>query len=179
MQIINYHINQCHRRQSKWCEISIQALLQELPLGISSIAAREANEEHRNILCMGNSSEEIGAAQFNLIAISDHDLLVRYRFKRIGVGRTSNMINFDEVTDPNGYTCDQMTSTCIFLNRRGTRVRWNELESIYGMFESQLSETFWDIATAVYEKFEYKMRLRTQLMQQRAHIYGHAIDVQV
>lgn len=46
------------------------------------------------------------------------------------------------------------------------------------MFESQLSETLWEIFTAVYEKFEYTLKLRSQFMQQRAQLYASAISAE-
>lgn len=72
----------------------MQALLLDLSIVLAQTAANKANEEHGNILRMRMTSDEILAVQFNLNFLSDHDYLVRYRFRRIDVARLSDMINF-------------------------------------------------------------------------------------
>lgn len=104
------------------------SVLLYLSLDVAQIATRKANEEYHNIVRMRIRSEEIRAAQFNLNAISDYECLARYWFKRTDVGIISDMINFDEVTARNGYICERLTATCIFLHLIGTPIRWKELK---------------------------------------------------
>lgn len=100
---------------------------------------------------------------------------MRYRFKRKYVGRIAEMISFTRITDRNGYFCGYIKSMFIFLHKRRTPIRWNGLERKYGMFESQMSEIFWEMVALVCCKFEYTLQLRPSILRQWAHLYVDSI----
>lgn len=122
MRITDYRINQCRRQRLRWCARAKKALLLDVPLDINKITARKANKEHKDVVRMQIRSEEICEVQFNLNALSDHKSIVDYRFERIDVRIISNMINLDEVTARNGYTCQRITTISPVLHCIGTPV---------------------------------------------------------
>lgn len=80
------------------------------------------------------------------------------------------MMTFTGITERNGYNCNSVRDICIFLHINGTPVSWKELESTYEIFESQMSEIFWEMAVLVCDMFDYSLNLRPNFLRHRAHL---------
>lgn len=63
----------------------------------------------------------------------------------------------------------------MFLHRIASTVRWSNVEEIYDLFSSQLSEIFWEMVQRVVDKFKHALQLRGSFSRQRAQQYAEAI----
>ncbi|PXF47633.1 hypothetical protein BWQ96_02612 [Gracilariopsis chorda] len=114
---------------------------------------------------------------FNINALSEEQCLHDFRFRRNDIGRISRIIGWQlHHTSRNRYQCDAVTAACILFKRLSCTHTWYDMEPMFGMRYSHISEIFWDAI----EKFvEYKghlvTNLQSELLQSRAHIYSEAI----
>lgn len=178
MRITDYRINRCRRRRNIWCQRTTELLLLDMPVEVVVTAMQAANKEHAQVLLMMRRSRTVMTTVFNLNAFSEQECLILYRFKKHDIGRLTDMIDFSGVTDRNGYSCSPVQATCVFLHRLGAPIRLKEMEKTYGLFESQLSEVFWELVELFVNKFQYTLELRTQLIHTRAQMYAEAISEQ-
>lgn len=125
-------------------------------------------------------SRQICTSLFNLNAISDELSLILFCFTKAEIPKVMNLVNWSAgVTSRNGYVCESMTATCVLLRRLTYPSRWVELEEMFGMHSSALSEVFYECAWSLYEGYESLLTtFRTEIMVERAPSYADAIHRQ-
>eukprot|EP00171_Calliarthron_tuberculosum_P001206 IDg1206t1 len=100
-------------------------------------------------------SRTVTCSSFNLNAISDEQCLILFRFTKAEIPRIAHLVDWSSaVTSRNGYVCDPLTGTCILLRRLAFPSRWVDLEEMFGMHSSALSEVFYECAWSLYECME-------------------------
>ena len=77
----------------------------------------------------------------------------------------------------NTYACEPLTATCIVLRRLASPCRYRDIEQVFGMHTSKLSEVFWEVSICAYEKLYPLIRtFRDTLMQERTFMYAGSIQ---
>eukprot|EP00171_Calliarthron_tuberculosum_P001560 IDg1560t1 len=114
---------------------------------------------------------------FNLNAFSDEVCLREFRFRKQEVPIINNIVNWTTgVTKRNRYVCEQVTATCILLRRLAYPSRWTDLEPMFGMHSSALSEVFYECAWSMHDGYASAVTtFQTDLMKERAHLYAQSI----
>lgn len=176
MRIVDYSISRCRHRRAVWQTRATEALLLELPEQIVLFAAHKAQKEHSNINLILHRSRYLRSTMFNLNALSEMQSLRDFRFKKADVGRLCEMIDWNGPTTRNQYNCHPLTATCLFLQRLATTVRWYDVEAKFGLFQSQMSEVFWEVVEKFTDKYSYVLKLRGNFLRERAHRYAQAIQ---
>lgn len=75
-----------------------------------------------------------------------------------------------------GYSCSSVIANCILLRSLSYPFRWYDLELMFRMCKSKMSEVFWELAESMYEKHKKLITaLRYSLMSQRAAMYANKI----
>ena len=74
-------------------------------------------------------------------------MLQLFRFRRVDIYRLVPFIAWPEAkqrTERNHYAVTPLLVTCVVLRRLASPTRWAELELLFGLQTSQLSEMFWE-----------------------------------
>lgn len=94
----------------------------------------------------------VASTTFNINSLSTKRCLTLFRF------RPSQIINVSALTGwisgrtkHSRYKVPSFTATCIMLRRLSSLTRWVDMEPMFGMRSSALSEVFWEIIEAIIE----------------------------
>jgi DDE superfamily endonuclease len=121
---------------------------------------------------------------FNINSLSDHECLIRYRFKKKDIGFISDMIPWEAALDPNGrmrtarrrYRIDSVEATAILLRRLSSPSRWVDLQAEFGKHSACLTEIFYHTLELFYAKFGSVIQTWPErLVQRRAAYYAGCI----
>ena len=126
---------------------------------------------------LSERSLTISSTTFNLHILSERQSLSLFRFRKAEIGIFANFMGWKAwKTELNRYRCDLITATCIVLRRLSSPCRWRDVECMFGMHGSAMSEVFWEVIEELVETtgglFE---RFRSDLIAERAPLYGSPI----
>lgn len=76
----------------------------------------------------------------------------------------------------NGYRTNRVLSCCIVLRRLATSVRWCDLEHVFGMHASALSELFWESVESFVTDMQHLLLFRAGIMTRRAVSYAETVQ---
>lgn len=111
------------------------------------IAAVEENENVQELLLRSLHTSE---AAFNLNIYSEQQCLIACRFKHVNIGYIARLIDFGERATRTGHHCEQITATCILLQRLATSVCWSDVKTNSCMFASQMSKNILRVYRTLY-----------------------------
>jgi hypothetical protein len=121
---------------------------------------------------------------FNINSFSDHECLIRCRFKKKDIGFISDMIPWEAALDPNGrmrtarrrYCVDSVEATAILLRRLSSPSRWVDLQAEFGKHSACLKEIFYHTLELFYAKFGSVIQTwPARLVQRRAAYYAGCV----
>ena len=81
---------------------------------------------------------------FDLNEMSEEESLHHFRFRKNDVRKISDIIGFSGPTKRNRYKVESLTACCILLKRISSAVTWFNLELLFDMRYSHMSEAFWE-----------------------------------
>ena len=94
-------------------------------------------------LCARSST--ISSTYFNLNVFSDQESLSLFRFRKAEIGTIADILGWKACRKVrNRYKCDVITASRIVLRRIASPCRWSDVESVFGLHSSCLSEVFWE-----------------------------------
>ena len=110
-------------------------------------------------------SRRIGIVTFNVNIFRDDQALGELRFRRSEIGKVRDILAWSEVTTRSRYRWDSITATCIILKRLLFPTRWCDLETMFGMRSSAMSERFGEVVEEFIDtKGQLLEDFRTDLM---------------
>jgi len=144
---------------------------------VQSFYRRRLQRALMDIKLMCRRSFNISMYTFNLNSYSYEECLRDFRFLPTELPRIMFLVGFEGVTSRNGYVVNPMTATCILLRRLAYPSRWADLEHVFGLYSSQMSEVFYECAESLYKNYgNLVTTLRKDLLQRRAPLYAEAIE---
>lgn len=176
MRISDHGITKTRKRTESSKALTQVSVVGRLPTTITILSQHQFNINYKNRLLQAKRTREISTNLFNINAYSDEDCLVNFRFLRADIPKISKLVEFNTPrTIRNRYRMDPIASTCIMLRRISAPARWRDLELVFFMNRSALSEVFWETIERFTKSNSYLLDLRTNLLRQRAKIYAEAI----
>ena len=101
-------------------------------------------------------SIKISTTNFNLNIFGEQDSLSLFRFRKAEIATVADVFGWTLCRKiRNHYRCDVITARCIVLRRLASPCRWRDVEFLFGMHGSSLSEVFWDILERFLELRSY------------------------
>lgn len=121
-------------------------------------------------LCARSST--ISSTYFNLNIFSEQESLSLFRFRKHEIGRVADTLGWTVCrTTRNRYKCDVITAACIVLRRMASPCRWRDVEFLFGMHSSCMSEVFWEVLkTFVHMRGHLFETFRSDLITERAEL---------
>ena len=134
---------------------------------------RQVSEDLRRLL---RRSQTISTASFNINAYSYGECLTRFRFRAYEIHKICSLTGWTAgKTKRSRYKVDPFTATCIMLQRLAP-TRWSDVEVMFGMRASALSEVFWELIISFSSSNSHLLSsFQTELMTARAPAYAAAI----
>ena len=114
MRIVDYQISKCRRRLALWQERALLALVLEVNDDLVRFDIDRAKEEHENIEKIKLRTRHVRGVYFNLNALSDHQGLKDFRFKKYDIGVLCERFDWPGVSARNKYRSDRITAMCYF-----------------------------------------------------------------
>ena len=138
---------------------------------------RKLRKSGKDLFKVSTRSAHISSVSFNLNIYSERAAITDFRFKTTEIPAIARIMNWhDEPTKRCRYRCDSTTACCIVLRKLATPCRWYDLEPVFGMHSSKLSEIFWEQMECFVESRGHLITtLRTELLAERAELYASAI----
>jgi len=161
------------RRKQRLLRMAIRA---DLSIFLSLLIARKSRRVRRDLLKLTLRTRHITSCRLILNIYSERTSVTDFRFKVAEIALVSNAMGWNSgKTRRSRYKCPPMTATCIFLRRMASPCRWVDLECVFGMHTSALSEVFWEVAETFYGKRKHLLtQFRSDLMYDRAELYAEA-----
>lgn len=103
---------------------------------------------------------------------------LEFRFTRAEIPTVCNIVGWiSGVIERKRYASDSITATCVLLRRLAYPSCWADLEVVFGMHMSQLSEVFHECAWSLYNGQHHLVtNYRNDLMQERAQNYASYVQ---
>jgi len=154
----------------------MQALYSDSP-SLKLLLVRRLQHAHRDIRLIRTRSIRVSFMIFNINRYSDENCFRDFRFTKTEIPMISDLIDWSGVTQRNRYKCDPFIATCILLRRLAYPCRWADLELVFGLHASHMSEIFIEAACALYNNCgELVTTFRKDLMDKRAPLYARSIQ---
>lgn len=87
------------------------------------------------------------------------------------------MLDWPGVTAKSECICNLLTAVCVYRNRKSSYLRWQDLETKFGMFASRWSEFFWEHVELCIEKYEYVLTMHWKFLRRRTPLYADVIKM--
>ena len=101
-------------------------------------------------------SIKIYVTNFNLNIFSEQTSLALFRLSKAEIGTVADVFVWTSCrTIRNCYRCDVITATCIVLCRLACPCTWRDVDFLFGMHQSSLSEVFWEVLETFVELRRY------------------------
>jgi len=143
---------------------------------LQAVYRRRLGDALQEIKMIRTRSMRISSHVFNVNGYSTEQCLRDFRFRPQELPKITDIINWSGTTTRNRYVVSPMTATCILLRRLAYPTRWQDLEPVFGLYASQLSEVFYECAEKLYKGHgELVTKFRGSLLRQRASLYAAAI----
>ena len=162
------------KRHLKLLGIAVQA--DAAPDIVSRCLSRflAAKQDIRNISARALQTRSVC---FNLNAYSEEQALQEFRFRKRDVGHVCNAIGWTGGrTNRSRYSCHSITACCILLRRLSSPSKWYDVELVFGIRYSHLSEIFWEVLEHFVEcKGHLVTNFQEGLLRSRAQLYAKAV----
>ena len=132
-------MRRCSRRNAKLrlafiCDMDYLQLLRQL---------RRRLQAKWDLLKVRARSLLITSNRFNLNGFSNQESLRNFRFLPFEIPKIAKLMAYNQSrTTRNGYQSDPITTCCIVLRKLSCPTRWSDVEILFGMHASALSEIF-------------------------------------
>ena len=118
----------------------------------------------------------ITSIEFEFEGLSEEECYRQYRFKKDDVRKIESFLVWEGGTARKKYRCDSIKATCIFLRRLAYPCRSKDLEVVYGMHTSGLSEVFHDCLQLFVDKYgKLVLIFKTEVMRRYAGKYAEVV----
>ena len=145
MRQTDYTISKTKVRIDKYSNMLRLAIIVRADVAILIRLQRKCRKCKEDLLKLKERKQHMKSINFNLNAYSNEECLKQFRFFPAEIKKVSDIIGFSGgCTARSRYACDQLTPCCIILRRLAAPCRWLDLEPIFGMRLSVLSEVFWE-----------------------------------
>lgn len=99
-------------------------------------------------------SVNIFTTYFNLSIFSEQESLSRFRFRKAQIATVADVYGWTACRAVrNRFRCDVITTTCVLLHRLTSLCRWRDVEFLFKMHDSSLSEAFWEVIETFLELY--------------------------
>ena len=153
----------------------LQAL--DAPVWYTIRALRKARRTRKDIHKIKIRSISISINTFNINIYSDEWAVRDFRFQVKDISKISGAMGwFAGKTQRNGFKCPPLTACCIVLRKLSSPCRWKDVEYLFGMHSSALSEIFWEVIESFVQVQGHLITdLRQGLLVSRAELYADCI----
>lgn len=138
---------------------------------------KRLREARRDLKKMEVRASQISSAIFNLNTYSEEEAFRLFRFRRRDIGKIVQLCGWaGGRTKRSGYDVDAVTAVCVVLRKLSYPTRWKDVEFMFGMRSSAMSEVFYEvIESLVGEHGELLETFRGELMKEREEMHAKAI----
>lgn len=125
-------------------------------------------------------AQEISFTNFNLNVFCEEECYRMFRFRSKDIGKVVELCGWlGGRTKRSGYVVDSITAVCVMLRKLSFPTRWKEIERLFGMRSSAMSEIFYEVMESlVRERGNLLENFRAEMMEERAEMYAKAIHEQ-
>lgn len=170
-------VKKCHAKKRRSCSRPRYGILLDLPVEMLYLLRKRSRHSRREICCHILRRRHVFEIRFNFNSFSTEECLKQFRFKPKDMNRILSIFAFDGRTGRRGYVCSDITAACIILRRLSYPCRWYDVELMFGMCTSKMSEIFCELSESIYDKHKNLLTpFRGRLMSQRASIYAERIS---
>ena len=121
-------------------------------------------------------TSSITSITFSIDQLSDEECYRQHRFKKNDVRRIEVLLEWGGLIGRNKYRCDSVNATCIILRCLAYPCRWKDLEIVFGMHSSALSEVFYQSLSLLIEKYRgVVLTFRAEFMKDRTAKYAESV----
>lgn len=144
---------------------------------VKKIMYRRVKRVRNDISLILQRSISISNYTFNINVFSSEECVREFRFRPSEINEVMKQTGWvAESTKRNRYACNPYTATCILLRRLAYPCRWKDLEFMFGMHASHMSEVFHEVAHSFYNTSgKLVTRFRGNLLKSRSALYANAI----
>ena len=149
MRQAEYSISVARGRKSKKRSLPRLAVLNDAsPVYLFRIQ-RSCIEAQWDIEKINILSRNVSAASFNQNRFSEQESLQLFRFRSREIPIVASLMEWtSSKTKRSRYRCDPITACCVVLRKLSTPCRWFDVDILFGMRSSALSEVFWEVLEA-------------------------------
>ena len=151
--------------------------LTDAPLLFTLRSIKKARQSSLDVLKINLRSISISTHSFNINIYSDESALRDFRFRARDIAQITSAMGWTHgKTQRNGYKCVPFTACCILFRQLAYPCRWKDLEYVFGMRSSALSEVFWEVVETFIETQGHLITdLRQAFLASRAELYANSI----
>ena len=165
----------CGRKSKKRSLLRLAVLTDASPASLFRLQ-RRCTAAQRDVHKINMRSQNVSAASLNLNRFSEHECLQLFRFRSREIPKVVSLMEWTSgKTKRSRYRCDPITACCVVLRKMSTPCRWFDVEILFGMRSSALSEVFWEVLEAFTSSKGNILDYSSELMQGRAATYAEAI----
>ena len=137
---------------------------------------RRRLQAKRDVLKVLARSLLITSTCFNLNGFSKQESLRNFRFFPFEIPKIAKLMAYNQSrTTRNGYKSDPITACCIVLRKLFCPTRWSDVEALFGMLASALSEIFWETVESFLSHVGHLLDFRQTFLTRRAERYASTI----
>lgn len=175
MRQTDYAIGKARKRRRRK-HLSLQlAICADATASLQMRAWRKSRKARHDVRRIRLRSLQMKTHYFNLNAFSNEQALRDFRFRVCDIPTISDVTGWAGKTKRNRYRCDPLTAFCIILRKLFSTCRWKDVEFMFGIRSSDLSEVFWEVVESLVEgKGHLVCEFRAMLVE-RAEMYADAI----
>lgn len=126
---------------------------------------------------MSVRSIKISMTTFKLNRFCEEECFHLFRFRAREIGKIVQLCNWTTgKTRRSGYVADVTTAVCVVLRKLSYPTRWRDIEVMFGMRASAMSEVFYQVLGALVGMHGHLLEnFRGDMKAERAEIYAKAI----
>lgn len=169
-------ISKCRKKKVDSSVRVRRAIVLDIPIELICLLRNKTKRARREIKCFMIGRRHVFESSFNYIVFSTQDSLRQFRFIPQDMGKIINLFSFEGKTVRRGYVCNDITAACILLSRISYSCQFYDLEGMFVMCSSKMSEIFWELAEQIYDNHRNLISpFRSSLMYGRATMYAQKI----
>jgi len=173
----DYAIGKVKKRRVKYLGLVFLAQEEDLPEEIVFELAKHADAASLDLRNLNLRLSHIRLANFSLETFSEEQCLKYFRFRKADIRKVAEIINWGGITEHNRYKRNSTVACCILLRRLASACTWYELEPLFGMRYSHMSEVFWECLEKFTSEWAHLVTtFNSALMISRARMYSEAIS---
>lgn len=142
MRITDLALTRCRRHRDIWERWTVLAIVVNVDLHYACFAIACVQEENQHVILIKHRTRHIRNAVLNTNVYCKQQALRDSMFKVSDISMLSHRIDWPRVIDRNAYRCAPMADMCSFLYSLATAFWWADYETKFGLFISQLSQSF-------------------------------------